>query len=66
MKEILGNTTQLFVTAEGEETEKIVCLNERNDYRAEQEIYLLPDARSLHLFDTETEASIMSRDFGNN
>ncbi len=64
MKEILGNTTQLFVTAEGEETEKIVCLNERNDYRAEQEIYLLPDARSLHLFDTE--ASIMSRDFGNN
>lgn len=66
MKEILGNTTQLFVTAEGEETEKIVCLNERNDYRAEQEIYLLPDARSLHLFDTETEASIMSRDYGNN
>ena len=66
MNEILGNTTQLFVTAEGEETEKIVCLNERNDYRAEQEIYLLPDARSLHLFDTETEASIMSRDFGNN
>ena len=66
MKEILGNTTQLFVTAEGEETEKTVCLNERNDYRAEQEIYLLPDARSLHLFDTETEASIMSRDFGNN
>lgn len=66
MKEILGNTTQLFVTAEGEETEKTVCLNERNDYRVEQEIYLLPDARSLHLFDTETEASIMSRDYGNN
>lgn len=66
IKEMLGNTTQMFVKFTPDSADIIVCVNERNNYRAGDEVRILFDEKRLHLFDKQTELSIMSREFGNN
>ena len=65
IKEILGNTTQMFVKLTQDSADTIVCVNERNDYRAGDEVKIVFDERRIHLFDKQTELAIMNREFGN-
>jgi multiple sugar transport system ATP-binding protein len=63
IKEILGNTTQMFVKVAPEAPDCIVCLSERNDIQAGDEVKIKFDERKRHFFDKETEFSIMGREF---
>ena len=65
IKEILGNTTQMFVKLTPDSADSIVCINDRNDYRAGDEVKIKFDERRIHLFDNETELAIMKREYGN-
>lgn len=65
IKEILGNTTQMFVKLTPDGADSIVCVNERNDYRAGDAVKIALDERRIHLFDKETELSLMGREYGN-
>lgn len=65
IKEILGNTTQMFVKLTPDSADSVVCVNDRNDYRQGDEVKLLFDDKRIHLFDKVSELAIMSREFGN-
>ena len=65
IKEILGNTTQMFVKLTPDSSDCVVCVNDRNEYRQGDEVKLLFDDKRIHLFDKESELVIMSREFGN-
>lgn len=65
IKEILGNTTQMFVKILPDTPDCIVCLSERNEIKAGDKVKIKFDERKIHLFDKETELAIMSREFGN-
>ena len=65
IKEILGNTTQMFVKLTPDGADSVVCVNERNDYRQGDEVKLLFDDKRVHLFDRQTELAIMDRLYGN-
>lgn len=62
IKEILGNTTQMFVKITPEAPDCIVCLSERNNITAGEVVKIKFDERKIHLFDKETEFSVMSRE----
>lgn len=65
IKEVLGNTTQLFVRLAGCEADYIVCVPERNDLRPEDKVVISFDEKHVHLFDKESEKSVMQRTIGN-
>ena len=65
IKEVLGNTTQLFVRLEEKESDVIVSVPERNSLIPGDVVHIYFDEKFLHLFDKETELSIMSREYGN-
>ena len=65
IKEVLGNTTQLFLKLSEKDQDFIVSVPERNDLRAGDTVNVSFDERFVHLFDKETELSIMSREYGN-
>ena len=65
IKEILGNTTQMFVKLTPESGDSVVCINDRNDYRPGDEVKVKFDEKRIHLFDKETELALMKREFGN-
>lgn len=65
IKEILGNTTQLFVKLTESSSDTIVCLQERNNYQEGDTVKIAFAEKHVHMFDKETEKSIMSREFGN-
>lgn len=65
IKEILGNTTQMFVKITPESPDSIICVNDRNDYRQGDTVKILFDEKRIHLFDDKTELSIMERKYGN-
>ena len=65
IKEVLGNTTQLFVRLAGCEADYIVCVPERNDLRPEDKVIISFDEKHVHLFDKENEKSVMQRTIGN-
>ena len=65
IKEVLGNTTQLFVRLEEKGNDIIVSVPERNDLTPGDTVYINFVERFIHLFDKETECSIMSREYGN-
>ncbi len=65
IKEILGNTTQMFVKITPESPDSIICVNDRNDYRQGDTVKIFFDEKRIHLFDDETELSIMERKYGN-
>ncbi len=65
IKEILGNTTQMFVKLTPDSADSVVCVNDRNEYRQGDEVKLTFDDKRIHLFDKDSELAIMSREFGN-
>ncbi len=65
IKEVLGNTTQLFVRLEKKGADSIVTVQERNSLMPGDVVYINFDERFVHLFDMESECSIMSREYGN-
>ena len=65
IKEVLGNTTQLFVRMDGAESDNIVCVPERNDLVPGDKVKINFNEKFVHLFDKETELSIMTREYGN-
>ncbi len=66
LKEVLGNTTQLFVHLTEDSRDFVVCVSERTDYNNGDEVNVAFDERYIHLFDCETEEAIMGREYGNN
>ena len=64
IKEVLGNTTQLFLRLEEKGQDFIVSVPERNNLIPGDEVNIIFDERFVHLFDKETELSIMSREYG--
>lgn len=65
IKEILGNTTQMFVKLSPSVPDCVVCLSERNGIKAGDKVTIKFDESKLHLFNSETELSIMGRDYFN-
>ncbi len=65
IKEILGNTTQMFVKITPDSADSIVCVNDRNEFRQGDSVKILLDERRIHLFDRDTELAIMTREYGN-
>jgi len=65
IKEILGNTTQMFVKLTPNSADSVVCINDRNEYRQGDEVKLVFDDKRIHLFDKDSELAVMSREFGN-
>ncbi|MGN0813414.1 MAG: ABC transporter ATP-binding protein [Candidatus Coproplasma sp.] len=62
IKEILGNTTQMFVKVSPDVPDCIVCLSDRNNIKAGDAVKIKFDERKLHFFNKETELAIMSRE----
>ena len=65
IKEVLGNTTQLFVRLEEKGSDIIVSVPERNTLIPGDTVHIGFNEKFVHLFDKETESSIMSREYGN-
>ena len=65
IKEILGNTTQLFVRLEDKGSDIIISLPHRNDLVPGDVVYMSFDEQFVHMFDKETELSIMFWEHGN-
>ena len=65
IKEVLGNTTQLFVHLDEQENDVIVSVSERNALIPGDVVHIKFNERFVHLFDKENECSIMSREYGN-
>ena len=65
IKEVLGNTTQLFLRFKEKGDDFIVTVPERNSLAPGECVNIAFNERFVHLFDKETELSIMSREYGN-
>ena len=65
IKEILGNTTQLFVRLEDKGSDIIISLPHRNDLVPGDVVHMSFDEQFVHMFDKETELSIMFWEHGN-
>ena len=65
IKEVLGNTTQLFIRFNEKDDDFIVSVPERNDLMPGDSVNITFDEKFVHLFDKENELSIMSREYGN-
>lgn len=65
IKEVLGNTTQLFIKIDGDDKDYIVCVPDRNDMQPSDAVEISFDEKHIHLFDKQTELSVMSRAIGN-
>lgn len=65
VKEVLGNVTQLFVKLDGTDTDYIISVSERSQFSEGSELYISFDEKTVHLFDAETEQSVLGREFGN-
>ena len=65
IKEVLGNTTQLFLRLGESDQDFIVSVPERNGLIPGDLVEIGFDEKFVHLFDKESELSIMSREYGN-
>ena len=65
IKEVLGNTTQLFLRLQETDNDFIVSVPERNILAPGDKVGIIFNEKFIHLFDKETELSIMSREYGN-
>ncbi len=65
IKEVLGNTTQLFLRLGEKDQDFIVSVPERNILAPGDTVGIKFSEKHVHLFDKETELSIMSREYGN-
>ena len=66
IKEVLGNTTQLFLRFGENDEDCLVSVQERNGRLPGDKVGINFNESAVHLFDKETELSIMSREYGNN
>ena len=57
--EILGTTTQLFVHLDGQDKDYIVSVDDNNLWTSGQQIKVSFSEEKIHLFDKETEESIL-------
>ena len=65
LKEVLGNTTQLFFRLTDDGEDSILCVSERNDLRPGEGLRVAFSEAHIHLFDSETECALMERTIGN-
>ena len=65
IKEVLGNTTQLFLRLREKDQDFIVSVPERNNLVPGDVVGVGFSEQFVHLFDRATEQSIMSREYGN-
>ena len=65
IKEVLGNTTQLFVRLEEKGNDVIISVPERNELMPGDVVHINFAEKFIHLFDKDSECSIMSREYGN-
>ena len=65
LKEVLGNTTQLFMHLTEDSNDFVVCVSERTGYNNGDVVDVAFDEKHIHLFDSETEEAIMGREYGN-
>ena len=65
IKEVLGNTTQLFVRLTEKSSDVIVSVGERNALMPGDNVHISFNEAFVHLFDKGSEHSIMSREYGN-
>ena len=61
----MGNTTQLFIRLDEKGNDIIVSVPERNDLMPGDIVHITFNEKFVHLFDKESEESIMSREYGN-
>lgn len=60
--EVLGNTTHLFVKTRDDGPDYVVCLSARGSFAVGDKINLSFAPEQIHLFDRETELSIIMRE----
>ena len=65
VKEVLGSVTQMFVKIGENSPNFIVSVPDRNAYGAGDNVALTFKEKNIHMFDPETELSIMTREYGN-
>ena len=65
VKEVLGNTTQLFIRLTDDTPEYIVSVPDRNNYVSGDKLSIVFKEKNIHLFDRASEQSIMGRELGN-
>ena len=65
LKEVLGNTTQLFFRLTDDGEDSILCVSERNDLRPGEGLRVAFSEAHIHLFDRKTECALMERTIGN-
>ncbi len=64
VKEVLGNTTQMFVKLAEGGPDYIFSVPDRNEFVAGDTILVTFDEKNVHLFDPDTEESLLGRTFG--
>ena len=65
VKEVLGNTTQMFIKLGDNGSEYIVSVPDRNNYVSGDKLSVSLKEKHVHMFDAESELSIMGREYGN-
>ncbi len=65
IKEVLGNTTQLFVHLTEDSKDFVVCVSDRTDFNSGDDVYVGFSEKHIHLFDAATETTLMDRTYGN-
>lgn len=65
VKEVLGNVTQLFFKLDGEENDYVISVPGRSTFGEGGLLYISFSEKNIHLFDAETEQSVMGRQTGN-
>ena len=61
VKEVLGNTTQLFVKTEGDENDHIICAAGRYAYETGDVLSVKFDVSKIYFFDKETEKALIKK-----
>ena len=65
IKEVLGDTTQLFLHLTEDSKDFVVCVSERAEFNSGDTVCVNFSEKNIHMFDAETEDSIMGREYGN-
>ena len=61
VKEVLGNTTQLFVKLGEEDKDYVICAAGRNAYEPGDALSVKFDAKKTYFFDKESEVSLLGK-----
>lgn len=59
--EVLGSTTQVYFSVEGEENSFVACVNGRYDFRRGDNVKFMFKPVNIHLFDVETESAMTGK-----